>query len=57
MTRRVDAERNSEVRLDIGRSKQLIAVAPRVDVEALQLREGAQAAATFEANQVILIAE
>jgi molybdate transport system regulatory protein len=57
VTRRVDAERNSEVRLDIGRSKQLIAVAPRVDVEALQLREGGQAAATFDANQVILIAE
>jgi molybdopterin-binding protein len=32
-------------------------VAPRVDVEALQLREGSQAAATFDANQVILIAE
>jgi molybdate transport system regulatory protein len=57
VTRRVDAERNSEVRLDIGRSKHLIAVAPRVEVEALQLREGSQAAATFDANQVILIAE
>ena len=57
VTRRVDAERNSEVRLDIGRSKQLIAVAPRIDVETLQIREGGQAAATFEANQVILIAE
>lgn len=56
VTRRVDAERNSEVRLDIGRSKQLVAVAPRVDIEALQLREGDQAAATFDANQVILIA-
>ena len=57
VTRRVDAERNSEVRLDIGRSKQLVAVAPRVEVEALQVREGGQAAATFDANQVILIAE
>ena len=57
VTRRVDAERNSEVRLDIGRSKQLIAVAPRVEIEALQRRAGAQAAATFDANQVILIAE
>jgi molybdate transport system regulatory protein len=56
VTRRVDAERNSEVHLDIGRSKQLVAVAPRLDVEALELQEGGQAAAAFDANQVILIA-
>ena len=54
---RVDAERNSEVHLDIGGSKQLVAVAPRPEIEALQIREGGGAAATFDANQVVLIAE
>ena len=57
VSRRVDAERNSEVRLDIGRSKQLIAVAPRAEVEALALQVGGAAAATFDPNQVVLIAE
>ncbi len=56
VSQRIDAERNSEVRLDIGLSKQLIAVAPRVEIEALQLREGDQAAATFAPDRVILIA-
>jgi len=57
VSRRVDAERNSEVRLDIGRSKQLVAVAPRAEIEALALEVGGEAAATFDPNQVILIAE
>ena len=57
VSQRIDAERNSEVRLDIGLSKRLTAVTPRVDVEKLNLQEGDRAAAAFDANQIILVAE
>ncbi len=52
--RRIDAERNSEVLLDIGHGKTLTAVVPRELAEELAIVEGGQAAATFEPNHVIL---
>jgi molybdate transport system regulatory protein len=51
---RTDAERNSEIHLDIGHGKTLCVVTPRETVEALALEPGAQAAAQFDANHVIL---
>jgi molybdate transport system regulatory protein len=51
---RVDAERNSEIRLDIGHGKTLHAVAPRQTVEELGLVVGARAVATVDPSQVIL---
>ncbi len=54
VTRRVDAERNSEVLLDIGHGKTLRAVVPRPVAEDLGLVEGGRAAATFEPDHVIL---
>jgi molybdate transport system regulatory protein len=51
---RIDAERNCEIRLDIGHGKTLHAVAPRQTVEDLGLDVGAKAAATFDPSQVIL---
>jgi len=52
--RRVDAERNSEVLLDIGHGKTLTAVIPRPVAEDLGVVEGGQAAASFEPDHVIL---
>jgi molybdate transport system regulatory protein len=54
---RLDAERNSEVQLDIGGGKTLTAVVPREQAELLDIREGGKAAATFDANHVILAAD
>ena len=51
---RIDAERNCEIRLDIGHGKTLHAVAPRQTVEDLGLDVGVRAAATFDPSQVIL---
>ncbi len=51
---RLDAERNSEIRLDIGHGKTLHAVAPRQTVESLGLGVGARAVATVDPSQVIL---
>jgi molybdate transport system regulatory protein len=54
VTRRSDAERNSEILLDIGQGKTLHAVAPRERVEELGLAPGGKAVACFDASQVIL---
>ncbi|MCW2317020.1 transcriptional regulator, ModE family [Rhodoblastus acidophilus] len=51
---RTDAERNSEIHLDIGHGKTLYVVTPRETVEALRLEPGGRAAAEFDANHVIL---
>jgi len=55
--RRVDAERNSEVLLDIGCGKTITSVGPRERVESLNLKEGDEATATFDAANVLLAAE
>ncbi|MCI4678654.1 TOBE domain-containing protein [Rhodoblastus acidophilus] len=54
VTDRTDAERNTEIRLDIGHGKTLHAVVPRQTAEDLGLEVGAKAAATFDPSQVIL---
>ncbi len=51
---RVDAELNSEIHLDIGGAKTMIAVVPRHEIEDLAIAEGAGAVATFDADHVIL---
>lgn len=51
---RVDAERNSEIRLDIGHGKTLHAVVPRQTAEDLGLEAGSRAMASFDPSQVIL---
>ena len=56
VTQRHDAERNSEVRLDI-EGKTLTAVVPHRSIEKLGIREGKEAAATFDADHVILAVE
>ncbi len=57
VTSRIDAERNSEIHLDIGQGKTLIGVVPRQAAEDLGIKEGDEIAATFEANHVILVAD
>jgi molybdate transport system regulatory protein len=52
--RRIDAEVNSEVVLAIGGGKTLVAVLPRREVEARGFEVGAEAAATFDPDHVIL---
>lgn len=52
--RRVDAEVHSEVNLDIGGGKTIVAVVPRQDAEDLGIAENAEAAVTFEADHVII---
>jgi molybdate transport system regulatory protein len=52
--RRIDAERNSEILLDIGGSKTMTAVVPRQTAEDLGISEGDEAVATFNATNVIL---
>ncbi len=54
VTERIDAERNCEIRLDIGHGKTIHAVAPSQTVEDLGLDVGVRAAATFDPSQVIL---
>lgn len=51
---RIDAERNSEIHLDIGGGKTLTVVTARENVEGLKLEVGGRAAAQFDANHVIL---
>lgn len=55
--RRVDAEVNTEIHLDIGYSKTLVAVVPRAMIENLSLHEGDAATASFDANHVILASD
>jgi molybdate transport system regulatory protein len=52
--RRIDAEVNSEVHLDIGSGKTMVAVVSRHHAEALDIAEGVEVAATFDPNHVIL---
>ncbi len=54
VTRRIDAERNSEILLDIGAGKTMTAVVPRQTAEDLGIAEGDEAVATFNATNVIL---
>ncbi len=54
VTERTDAERNSEILLDIGQGKTLHAVIPRQIAEDLALERGGKAAASFDASHVIL---
>jgi len=54
ITRRIDAERNSEFLVDIGGGKTMTAVIPRIRAEALSARENAQVEATFVPQNVIL---
>jgi len=51
---RLDAEVNSEVRVDIGGGKTIVAVVPRAHAEDLALAEGDAVTATFDADHVIL---
>lgn len=57
VTRRTDAERNSELLIDIGSGKTMTAVLPRRDVEARRIDEGSQVAAQFAPEDVILAAD
>lgn len=54
ISRRVDAERNSEILLDVGGGKTMTAVAPRQTIEDLGLNVGDAAVATFSPAHVIL---
>jgi len=54
---RVDAERNSEILLDIGFGKTMNAVIPRRLIEDMGLKEGDAALATFDPSDVILAVE
>lgn len=51
---RVDAEVHSEVHLDLGNGKTLVAVVPRRQAEDLAVAEGADATATFDPDHVII---
>lgn len=51
---RIDAEVNSEIRIDIGDGKTIVAVVPRETAEDLGIVEGGPAVATFDADHVIL---
>ncbi|WP_246720665.1 TOBE domain-containing protein [Methylocystis sp. H4A] len=57
VTQRIDAERNSEILLDVGFEKTMTAVTPRHDVEDMGLKKGDVALATFDASNVILAVE
>ena len=54
VSHRIDAEVNSEVQLDLGNGKTLVAVVPRRDAEDLAVAEGERLVATFDPNHVIL---
>ncbi len=54
VTRRVDAERNCELLVDIGAGKTMTAVLPRRDVETLGIVEGTRVCASFDPQDVIL---
>jgi molybdate transport system regulatory protein len=57
VTRRTDAERNSELLIDIGSWKTMTAVLPRRDVEARRIDEGSEVVAQFAPEDVILAAD
>jgi molybdate transport system regulatory protein len=57
VTRRTDAERNSELLIDIGSGKTMTAVLPRRDVEARRIDEGSEVVAQFAPEDVILAAD
>jgi molybdate transport system regulatory protein len=52
--RRIDGERRSEILLDIGDGKTVTSVIPRMTARDLEIEEGVQASATFDAFNVIL---
>ncbi len=54
VTRRVDAERNSEILLDIGCGKTMTSVMRRDKVEKMNVKEGDEAVASFDPANVIL---
>ncbi len=54
VTRRIDADRNSEVLVGIGAGKTMTAVVPRQVAEDLEIEEGARVSAAFDARNVIL---
>ncbi|PPD42911.1 MAG: molybdenum-dependent transcriptional regulator [Methylocystis sp.] len=54
VTRRVDAERNCELLVDIGSGKTMTAVLPRQEVEAHAIGEGSAVVACFHPQDVIL---
>lgn len=54
VTRRIDAERNSEVLVDIGSGKTMTAVAPRQTAEDMGIAEGDKVVASFSPTNVIL---
>jgi len=51
---RIDAEVHSEVHLDLGNGKTLVAVVQRHQIEDLGIVEGSEAAATFDPDHVII---
>lgn len=57
VTRRIDAERNCELLIDIGSGKTMTAVLPRQDIEAMGLSEGSNVVAQFAPQNVILAAD
>lgn len=54
VTRRIDAESNSELLIDIGSGKTMTAVVPRRGLEAGRIGEGSQVTAQFAPEDVIL---
>jgi len=52
--RRVDAERNSELLIDIGLGKTMTAVAPRRGLDAMEIAEGGRVTAWFDPQNVII---
>jgi len=57
VTRRIDAERNSELLIDIGLGKTMTAVIPRRRLEVLAASEGCQVAAWFDPQSVIIASD
>lgn len=57
VTRRIDAERNCELLIDIGSGKTMTAVMPRRDLEAQGIVEGSRVSARFAPEDVILAAD
>jgi molybdate transport system regulatory protein len=54
VSRRTDAERNTEVLIDIGSGKTMTSVIARQTAEDLEIRAGMPAVASFNATDVIL---
>lgn len=57
ITQRTDAERNSELLIDIGAGKTMTSVLPRRTVEEMGLRDGSSVTAHFAPEDVILAAD